>query len=98
MLTTTEAGSAAQAAQNRKRGLSVLERLRAGEEAAAQEAAAASIRASKRRKTVAVAHVPLAELSGGMAIKTGMVLARAQLAKSASGVIAARDRQAALVG
>ena len=31
-------------------------------------------------------------------MKTGMVLARAQLAESTSGVVAARDRQAALVG
>ena len=31
-------------------------------------------------------------------MKTGMVLARAKLAESASGIIAARDRQAALVG
>ena len=38
------------------------------------------------------------ECSGGMVAKMGMVLARAQLAESASGIVAARDRQAALVG
>ena len=32
------------------------------------------------------------ERSGGMSMKTGMVLARAKLAESASGVIVAQDR------
>jgi len=90
-------GSAALAAQGRKRGPSVLERLRAEEDVAAQEAAAASARSVKRRKTVAASEVS-AESTGGMVMKTGMVLARAKLAESASGIVAARDRQAALVG
>ena len=81
-----------EAAQSRKRGPSVLQRLRAEEEAAAQVAAAASARLDKRRKTV-VAGYEAPECSGGMAMKT-----RAQLRESASGVIAARDRQMALVG
>ena len=50
-------GSAVKAAQGRKRGPSVLERLRAEEVAAAQEAAAASVRSMKRRKTVAASEV-----------------------------------------
>ena len=86
--------SAALAAKHRQRGPSVLERLRADEEAAAEKDAAASVRATKRLKTVATA----CESSGGMAMKTGMVLARSQLYESTSGVVAARDRQAALVG
>ena len=91
-------GSAALAAQGRKRGPSVLERLRA-EEDAAQEAAAASARAFKRHKTMAASEVSEAVRStGGTVMKTGMVLARAKLAESASGIVAARDRQAALVG
>ena len=49
-------GSAALAAQGRKRGPSVLERLRA-EEDAAQEAAAASARAFKRHKTMAASEM-----------------------------------------
>ena len=89
--------SAALAAKHRQRGPSVLERLRADEEAAAQAAAVASERWAKRRKTAPVVQPP-PECTGGMAMKTGMVLARAQLAESTSGVVAARDRQAALVG
>ena len=96
--TSVVVGSAVQAAQNRKRGPSVLERLRADEEAAAQQAAVASARSSKRRKTSALEASEAAERGGGMVMKTGMVLARAQLAESASGIVAARDRQAALVG
>ena len=80
--------SASLAAKHRQRGPSVLERLRA------EEATAASVRATKRLKTVATA----CESSGGMAMKTGMVLARSQLHESTSGIVAARDRQAALVG
>ena len=68
--------SASLAAKHRQRGPSVLERLRAEEEAAAEKATAA--RATKRLKTVATA----CESSGGMAIKTGMVLARSQLHES----------------
>ena len=90
------------AAQNRKRGLSVLERLRADEDAAADavdQAAVASARSRKQRKTVsAVEDVAVLERSGGMSMKTGMVLARAKLAESASGILVAQDRQAALVG
>ena len=89
--------SAALAAKHRQRGPSVLERLRADEEAAAQAAAVASERWAKRRKTAPLVQPP-PECTGGMAMKTGMVLARAQLAESTSGVVAARDRQAALVG
>ena len=85
MSTSVVAGSAVQAAQNRKRGPSVLERLRADEEAAAQQAAVASARSSKRRKTPALEASEAAERGGGMVMKTGMVLARAQLAESASG-------------
>ena len=39
-----------------------------------------------------------AKSSGGKSMKTGMVLARAELSQSSSGVVAARDRQTALVG
>ena len=54
---TQAPGRAALAAQGRKRGPSVLERLRAEEDVAAQEAAAASPRSVKRRKTVAALEV-----------------------------------------
>ena len=89
--------SAALAAKHRQRGPSVLERLRADEEAAAQAAAVASERWAKRRKTAPVVQPP-PECTGGMAMKTGMVAARAMLAASSSGIVAAQDRQAALVG
>ena len=39
-----------------------------------------------------------AKSSAGKSMKTGMVLARAELSQSSSGVVAARDRQTALVG
>ena len=39
-----------------------------------------------------------AVITGGKATKTGMVLARAQLTTSPSGVVAAQERQAALLG
>ena len=85
------------AAQGRKRGPSVLDRLRAEEQAAAEQAAAASARSRKRRKTTVEAASEMAS-TGGMSMKTGMVLARAKLGESASGIVVAQDRQAALVG
>ena len=63
--------SAALVAKYRQRGPSVLERLRAEEDAAAEKATAASVRATKRLKTVATA----CESSGGMVgwpIRTGL--------------------------
>ena len=50
-------------------------------------------RSSKKRLGMASAVI-----SGGKATKTGMVLARAQLTTSPSGVVAAQERQAALLG
>ena len=38
------------------------------------------------------------DLTGGTATKTGMVLARAQLSSSQTGVVAAQERQSALLG
>jgi len=90
--------SAALVAKYRQRGPSVLERLRADEEAAAEKDAAASARSAKRRKTVEVASDVASTTTGGMSMKTGMVLARAELAESASAIVVAQDRQAALVG
>ena len=84
MASSEPLGSAALAAQGRKRGPSVLERLRAEEDVAAQEAAAASVRSMKRRKTVAASEVSMAS-TDGMVLKTGMVLARAKLIESSSG-------------
>ena len=94
-------GSVVRAAQNRTRGPSVFERLRADEDAAADavdQAAVASARSRKQRKTVSAVEDVAVEGSGGMSMKTGMVLARAKLAESASGILVAQDRQAALVG
>ena len=48
---------------------------------------------SKKRRVEAGAVI-----TGGKATKTGMVLARAQLTTSPSGVVAAQERQAALLG
>ena len=60
----------------RKRGPTVLERLRADEESAAEHAAATSERSRKRRKTVTSKDTTAT--TGGMVMnKTGMVLARA---------------------
>ena len=96
MVSLEAPGSAALAAQGRKRGPSVLQRLRKEEEAAARAAAAACTRPRKRCKIVAQAGGMAS--SSGMAMKTGMVAARAKLAASSSGIVAAQDRQAALVG
>ena len=96
MVSLEAPGSAALAAQGRKRGPSVLQRLRKEEEAAARAAAAACTRPRKRCKIVAQAGGMAS--SSGMAMKTGMVAARAKLAASSSGIVAAHDRQAALVG
>ena len=96
MVSLEAPGSAALAAQSRKRGPSVLERLRNEEEAAASAAVAACTRPRKRRKLVVQAGG--IGSSGGMAMKTGMVAARAMLAASSSGIVAAHDRQSALVG
>ena len=95
---TRVVGSAVRAAQNRKRGPSVLERLRAVEEAAAdavEQAAVDCARSRKQRKTVSAVEDTAVESSGGMSMKTGMVLARAKLAESASGILVAQaqDRQ-----
>ena len=63
--------SAALAAKHRQRGPSVLERLRADEEAAAEKDAAASVRSAKRRKTVEVASEVASTATGGMSMRTG---------------------------
>ena len=88
------ARSPALSAKRRERGPSVLERRRAEEAAvdAAEAAAAAPRRRAVNRPVVEV------ECTGGKSMKTGMVLARAQLSESASGVLAARERQMALLG
>jgi len=97
MVSSVVPSSAVEAAQGRKRGPSVLDRLRAEEQAAAEQAAAASARSRKRRKTTVEVASEVAS-NGGMSMKTGMVLARAKLGESASGIVVAQDRQAALVG
>ena len=89
------AGSAAVLAKVRKRGPSVLGRLRAYKEAVMES----GVGRSKRAKVVAaIAEAALLAVSGGKSRKTGFVLARAVLAESPSGVGVARERQAALVG
>ena len=89
------AGSAAVLAKVRKRGPSVLERLRADKEAVMES----GVGRSKRAKVVAaIAEAAPLAVSGGKSRKTGFVLARAVLAESPSGVGVARERQAALVG
>ena len=85
--------SAAQTAKQRKRGRSVLERRRE------EEAAAAAVESVRPRATAAPVEnvAPQLESTGGKRRKSGMVLARAQLSASASGVVAAQERQDALL-
>ena len=90
-----EPTDAALAAKQRKRGPSVLERLRAEEDAAMQSSCG---RAKRAKVATALADSAPLEVSGGKSRKTGMALARAELAESPSGVGAAREQQAALVG
>ena len=86
--------SPALAAQQRKRGPTVLERM-ASEEAAA--------RASKPPPQPRLALRPdgdadaCSEVQRGASMKTGMVLSRARLGTAASGVVAAQERQASLL-
>ena len=84
-------GGAAQVAKARKRGPPSQQRR--NEDTAAQAAGGPR---TKKPKAAAVLDECAVVISSVM--KTGMVLARAKLAESASGIIAARDRQAALVG
>ena len=83
----------------RVRGPSVLQKRRMEEQSciAAEEAAAAA----KRRKLSiprSARSADISAVSSVKAIKTGMVLARAQLSEPASGVVAARERRSALIG
>ena len=92
-----EPTAAVLAAKQRQRGPTVLERL-AAEQAAASVAVE---RGAKRSKGASGATIRAAAddgTCGGKSRKTGMVLARAELAESPSGVGAARDCQVALVG
>ena len=50
---------------------------------------------SKKRRVALRASV---SVTGGKATKTGMVLARAQLSMTQTGVVAAQERQSALLG
>ena len=84
-----EPTDAALAAKQRKRGPSVLERLRAEEDAAMQSSCG---RAKRAKVATALADSAPLEVSGGKSRKTGMALARAELAESPSGVGAARER------
>ena len=91
-----EARSPATSAKQRVRGPSVLERQRDEE----KEAALRVELAWPSRKPASAKAVLQSETaaSGGKSIKTGMLLARAQLSESTSGVVAARERQNSLLG
>jgi hypothetical protein len=82
--------------KQRQRGPSVLERRRMAEIAAAplQKSRVSSDGEKQSAPQVSSA----GKSSPGKSMKTGMVLARAELSQSSSGVVAARDRQTALVG
>lgn len=83
--------SPALSAKRRERGPSVLERLRA------EEASCEAV-APTRKRLNAAADLERLEATGSKSTKTGMALARAQLSQSGSGIVAAQERQSALVG
>ena len=82
--------------KQRERGPSVLERLKMAELAAAALELQQHVSRESDKQSATVSSA--AKSSGGKSMKTGMVLARAELSQSSSGVVAARDRQTALVG
>ena len=93
--------SPATSAKMRKRGPSVSERRRAEEAALHFQSLATNkslddVADSEARGSTGAA-VEAQTATGGKSQKSGMVLARAQLTASANGVIAARDRQNALL-
>ena len=84
--------SPALCAKSRERGPSVLER-----QAAEQAELDSRIQKPSARVEPAGAARKAPAVTGGKSVKTGMVLARAQLCESESGVVVARDRRSALV-
>ena len=92
----TVARSPAISVKQRERGPSVLERLRMAELAAAALELQKHVSRESDKQSATVSSA--AKSSAGKSMKTGMVLARAELSQSSSGVVAARDRQTALVG
>ena len=92
----TVARSPAISVKQRERGPSVLERLKMAELAAAALELQQHVSRESDKQSATVSSAT--KSSGGKSMKTGMVLARAELSQSSSGVVAARDRQTALVG
>ena len=92
--------SPALSAKNRKRGPTVSERLRAEDAAWLSDYDATADVVLDRRGSDSQGTgggAVKVTSTGGKSRKSGMVLARAQLAAAANGVIAARDRQNALL-
>ena len=82
------------AAKRRERGLSVIEQRRRDEEAELLRATVKRKVAAKNGKRVSR---KLMQATGGKAMKTGMLLARARLTSATGGVIAAHQRQNSLL-